>query len=85
MEPAQLLYMLRDPDPEVRVARRLPRGLLGPLARDGDWRVRYEVAQHIATAELRSLVDDKDEMVREAARARPAAPRAALKGALQHG
>jgi len=87
MEPAQLLHMLRDPDPEVRVrvARRLPRGLLGPLACDGDWRVRYEVAQHIATAELRSLVDDKDEMVREAPRARPAAPRAALKGALQHG
>lgn len=67
------------------VAQRLPTGLLPLLARDADWRVRYEVAQHIATAELESLLDDEDEMVREAARARPAATRAARMGVVQHG
>jgi hypothetical protein len=64
-----LQLLVHDPAPEVRriAAERLPPALLGPLAHDADWMVRWEVAGRAGGASLQLLLTDPELEVRERA------------------
>jgi len=64
-------------EPEVRraVAESLPEALLGRMADDPDWRVRWEVARRAAPALLLALRDDPDSEVRQMVRSRLTVPK----------
>lgn len=72
IDPAMLTSMSFDTDADVRleVAQRLRPDQLGLLVRDPDCRIRYEVANRGDERCLRALLDDVDDMIRDAARER---------------